>query len=274
MGGSRPGEARPPRRSRTIRNAHYLLDPAQLFTSVPLAIGGVLWITTYILIIRRCFKDQAYGIPLFAICLNVTWEMLVLAACVPDGDPLGLCPKPEAVGVLRFAEAAGVMVDVFWFILDCFLVYQLFRFGRRSERIPHLRQHWFKFLGITLLLSLLLQHSFATFYDDDFLIRDAWIINMVMSLSFLYLFWDRVETGLAGISWAAAWTKLGGNFFYAVGLTIVHMRSTHEFLDGDSSWFMLTLFTFTLFFDVVYLIYLARARRRGRPLVAASPAPA
>ena len=259
-----------------IQNGHYYLDPAHLYTSIPLAVGGIFWITTYVLIIRRSFRDQAYGIPMLAICLNITWEALTMAACVPSGDPMGLCPKPEGGGMLGLAETAGVLVDVAWFGLDCILIYQLFRFGPRVTRIPHLRRHWAKYVVIALAFSLALQHGFVRFYDDVFLIRDAWIINMVMSLSFIYLYFDRHPLGLVGLSWAAAWTKLAGNAMYALGLTIVHLQSTSEHIaQEDSGWFMYVLFALTLFFDMVYIGQLSHHRRhRAAHPAVSEPLPA
>lgn len=248
-----------------IQNGQYYLDPAHLFTSVPLALGGVFWITTYILVIRKSFRDKAYGIPLFAICLNITWEAITMAACIPNGDPMGLCPKPTGTETLRIAEVLGVLVDVAWFSLDCILLYQLFRLGRHVTPLKHLREHWNKVVVLSLVFAFAVQHGFVQFYDDYFLIRDAWIINMVMSASFVFLYFDREPVGLVGLSWPAAWTKLIGNALYAVGLTIVHLQSANPHIaKEDSGWFMYVLFLSTLFFDVLYIVHFARGRRPER----------
>src|SRR5659263_565954 len=37
-------------------------------------IGGLFWSITYILIIRRGLKDKTYGMPLAAVCANISWE--------------------------------------------------------------------------------------------------------------------------------------------------------------------------------------------------------
>ena len=34
----------------------------------------IAWITVYVLMIRRGFLDKSYGMPMIALCLNVSWE--------------------------------------------------------------------------------------------------------------------------------------------------------------------------------------------------------
>lgn len=248
-----------------MRTGHYL-DPAQLFMSVPLAIGGLLWIITYILIIRCCFRDRAYGLPMFAICLNITWESWELVACVPAGDAMGLCPKPSGgTYLLQWAEVAGVGVDVLWFVLDAFLLYQLFRFGRSLEPVEQIRRRWNTCLVGLLVFFFFVHYGFVTYYDDVFMIVDGWIINMIMSLSFLFLLFDRQEQGLRGISWPAAWTKMVANLFYAGGLTWIYMADALEHLSspGETHAFMYVMFAATFVFDATYVALLASVRRRG-----------
>ena len=39
-------------------------------------IGGIFWSLTYILIIRRGFIEKTYGMPLIALCANISWEAI------------------------------------------------------------------------------------------------------------------------------------------------------------------------------------------------------
>jgi len=263
-----------------MRTSHYL-DPAQLFLSVPLAIGGLLWIITYLLIIRKSFKDRAYGLPMFAICLNITWESLAVMACTMPGEVTGLtgiCPKPsDGTYLLHLAEEAGMAVDVFWLGLDVILTYQLFRFGRALEPVAHMRKHWYRNLAGLLAIFFFLHHGFVTYYGDVFLIVDGWIINMIMSLAFLFLLWDREKHGLRGLSWAAAWTKMFANLSYAVGLTWIYLgdAAEHLFPSDQTQSFMYAMFVATFIFDVMYIVHLKAARDgRSASEPALQPAPA
>src|SRR6266487_273578 len=44
-----------------------------MFTLLMLG-SGIFWTATYILIIRRSFLDHTYGMPLVALCANISWE--------------------------------------------------------------------------------------------------------------------------------------------------------------------------------------------------------
>jgi hypothetical protein len=35
-----------------------------------------IWILTYIFIISKGFKDKTYGMPLIALCANISWEFI------------------------------------------------------------------------------------------------------------------------------------------------------------------------------------------------------
>jgi hypothetical protein len=74
--------------------------------------SGVLWTITYLLIIRRGFLDRTYGMPLVALCANLSWEF-IFSFLFPHG-PL---QRP---------------VNVVWFSLDLIILYQLLRYGPRE----------------------------------------------------------------------------------------------------------------------------------------------
>jgi hypothetical protein len=48
-----------------------------------LQIGGSLWTLCYILLARESFRSKSYGMPLFALALNFSWEA-VYALCVAE----------------------------------------------------------------------------------------------------------------------------------------------------------------------------------------------
>jgi hypothetical protein len=79
--------------------------------------SGVLWTVTYLLIIRRGFLDHTYGMPLVALCANLSWEF-IFSFVFPHGP----VQRP---------------VNVVWFFLDLIILYQLLRFGPREfARLP------------------------------------------------------------------------------------------------------------------------------------------
>ena len=48
--------------------------------------SGVLWTMVYLLIIKRGFADKTYGMPLPALCANLSWEF-IFSFIHPHGVP-------------------------------------------------------------------------------------------------------------------------------------------------------------------------------------------
>ncbi|MCZ7372658.1 MAG: hypothetical protein O8C60_03205, partial [Candidatus Methanoperedens sp.] len=72
--------------------------------------GGLFWSLTYILIIRRGFKDKTYGMPLVALCANISWEA-IFSFVHPHSPP-------------------QLYINYIWFFLDVLIVLQFLKFGR------------------------------------------------------------------------------------------------------------------------------------------------
>jgi hypothetical protein len=49
-------------------------------------IGGIFWILTYVFIISKGFKDKTFGMPLIALCANISWEF-IFSFVFPYGPP-------------------------------------------------------------------------------------------------------------------------------------------------------------------------------------------
>jgi hypothetical protein len=75
-----------------------------------LQIGGSLWTLAYVLLARESFRSKSYGMPLFAVALNFSWEM-VYALYVAEA------PLERAIFAL-------------WMVLDCAMVYGMMKFGK------------------------------------------------------------------------------------------------------------------------------------------------
>ena len=60
--------------------------------------SGAFWALAYVLIIRRGFLDATYGMPLVALCANVSWEFIFSFV-----HPHGPVQRP---------------VNIVWFLLD------------------------------------------------------------------------------------------------------------------------------------------------------------
>jgi hypothetical protein len=76
-------------------------------------ISGISWTIVYIDIINRGFKDKSYGMPLFALAFNITWEF-IFGFLVGKGFDL------------------QKIVTCVWFILDAAIVITYFKYGRKE----------------------------------------------------------------------------------------------------------------------------------------------
>jgi hypothetical protein len=78
-------------------------------------ISGISWSLVYIELIRRGLKDKTYGMPLFALSFNLSWEFL-FALVFRSSDAITL----------------QTIVNFIWFCFDVVIAYTYFRFGREE----------------------------------------------------------------------------------------------------------------------------------------------
>lgn len=72
--------------------------------------SGVFWTAVYILIIRLGFREKTYGMPIAALCANVSWEF-IFSFLYPHAPPQNT-------------------INVIWFAFDVIIVFQTLRFGK------------------------------------------------------------------------------------------------------------------------------------------------
>ena len=85
-------------------NAHVLV-----VSNCLTALAGMLWSASYILMTLKGFKDKSYGMPIYSLCLNITWEVVY-----------GFVYKSELFNQIVIAQ---------WLIVDVFLLVATIRFG-------------------------------------------------------------------------------------------------------------------------------------------------
>jgi hypothetical protein len=214
------------------------------FTGVPVwlgvvnVLGDVLWLVAYILIIRQGFKDRTYGVPMLCVALNFSWEFIYAVQF----------PFPNAIiETLRWA----------WLLTDAVIVYQFFRYGRDSQTVPLIKQYFFPISIAMFASTYLAQLTFHYSFSDNLGGLDAYMINLVMSILFVFLYFNR--PGLQGISLGAAWAKM-------LGTGVLSLGSCFLITDWVKSGFMVYLFLTIFVLDVTYigLVYRPQGAAAGR----------
>jgi hypothetical protein len=205
-----------------------------IWVGVVNVLGDVLWLVAYILIIRQGFKDRTYGVPMLCVALNFTWEFIY---AVQFPFPITI------IEALRWA----------WLLTDAVIVYQLFRYGRDSQTVPLIKQYFFPIAIAMFASTYIAQLTFHYSYSliDNWGGLDAYMINLVMSILFVFLYFSR--PGLQGISLGAAWAKM-------LGTGVLSLGSCFLITDWVKSGFMVYLFLTIFVIDVTYIVLLYRAR--------------
>jgi hypothetical protein len=140
------------------------MNPA--LVTVLTLVSGISWTIVYLDIINRGFRDKTYGMPLFALAFNASWEF-IFAFLVGDG-----------ISLQR-------IVNTVWFIADTVIVYTYFRFGRRE--LPTAVQRWFipwSMLAFVVAFVVLVYTHLE--FEDFFGARySAFAQNLMMSVLFI-----------------------------------------------------------------------------------------
>ncbi len=228
--------------------------------------GDLLWAIVYIIAIVIGQRQRTYAVPMVAIGLNVTWEVLHTAIYPP-------------------ALFANLIANLIWLAFDLLIVIQLIRFGRDRQSNDVVRRF---FGGVVVGMLGLALVGHATFYrhvtsnaifpDTDGVVS-AFVINLVMSVLFIAFYFERPSG--EGISRPIAWLKMFGTAAISAANVIafetiprvryeVQMRKegTAEWVDLGSigsqtvrPGFLYFLFVAILIFDIVYIILLYRRPR-------------
>ncbi len=149
--------------------------------------SGVLWTLAYLLMIRRGFLEGTYGMPLVALCANLSWE-LIFSFVYPHDLP----------------QRA---VNIVWLSFDLVIGLQLLMYGPR-EFAGLSRRAFYAVFALALATSLGAVLSVTLEFDDFDGAYSAFGQNLMMSVLFLAMLYARKS--LRGQSLSIALLKMGG----------------------------------------------------------------
>lgn len=124
--------------------------------------SGIFWSLTYILILTRGQRDKTYGMPIIALCANLSWEF-IFSFVFPHAIP-------------------QIYVNIVWFSLDVFILLQFLKYGKSDYPAMFLPT----FLT-TLIISFLMVLSVTIEFADWFGKYAAFSQNLLMSILFVSL---------------------------------------------------------------------------------------
>lgn len=199
---------------------------------------GVFWIITYILIILKSFKDKTYGMPLFALSLNLAWEFTFSFIYPPGGE-------------LAFAK----IIFLTWLFLDLIILYTFFKYGYKTVKCKNIisKKSLYIFTITIIILSIffmiLAGNDFSVLFENDIIQTCGFIANLqnlIMSILFVSMILNRGNT--LGQSIAIAIFKWIGT------LTVAILKFTNMLPSITTELFIIALIQF---FDIlyIYLVY-------------------
>ena len=207
-----------------------------MFTET-MMIGGLFWSATYILIIRRGFKDKTFGMPMAALCANISWEA-IFAFITPHGAP-------------------QLYVNYIWFGLDAVIVMQFLKYGKKE--FPNISggQFYAVFaLGLSVAVPMILAINYEM--DDSVGAYAAFGQNLMMSVLFVTMIINRKR--IEGQSFYIALFKMIGT-----GLSSLAFYQFRP--DTQDSVLLPLLFVSIFVFDLIYTVAIYRkCREYGMPL--------
>ena len=196
--------------------------------------SGVLWTLAYLLIIRQGFLDRTYGMPLAALCANLSWEF-IFAFVYPHDLP----------------QRA---VNVVWFSFDLVILVQLLLYGPR-EFSDMLRRLFYAACALALVTAFGVVLTITLQFDDFDGAYSAFGQNLMMSVLFVTMLYSR--RSMRGQSVSIAALKMGGTALASFAFYFFNP-------DYEGSVLLPFLYVAILVFDGVYVGATVALTRRER----------
>jgi len=212
-------------------NFNYWINLEQFSTYelVVTGIGWIFWISLYILIVVHIRKSKYVEMPWICVLGNISWEF-VWGFFFYDTINLG--------ELFIWSYRA-------WFFLDIFILWGLFKYGRKQLNSPDLKKYFVPICIFFIAFWICLYSSFiASNFDHKWGSQSAYISNIVISILFLELFLRQGKT--RRFSKVMAWCKCLGTLAY----TIVYFN-----FDYPNIFVHVAGFT-VLVLDIIYLYLL------------------
>lgn len=194
-------------------------------------IGGLFWSVTYILIIRRGFIDKTYGMPLAALCANISWGG-IFSFIYPHSPP-------------------QLYINYIWFLIDVFILMQFLKYGG-SEFLSLSKKKFIAMILFALATCFGLVFSITREFNDWQGAYAAFGQNLMMSVLFIVMLFNRND--LRGQSIFIALFKMLGTAISSLAFYLYQPISHGSFI-------LPFLFISIFVYDLIYVILIYQKSR-------------
>ncbi|MCG8451747.1 MAG: hypothetical protein MI717_01035 [Spirochaetales bacterium] len=218
------------------------------------AASGLFWTLTYIGIIRRGFKDQRYGMPLAALSLNISWE-LIYSVIIPHQGPQR-------------------WINLVWFFFDAVILFQVFRYWKNEGFGLQAKAFYSFFLLLIATSFLAVLFIQMDMMNPEFFSQrnhplgmgraySAFLMNLMMSVLFVVFCHQRGS--LQGQSLYIALFKFLGTIFADIPFLIAPFpNAAHPGTPAPGELFWPFVYVAIFVFDLIYVIQIYVMSRKQK----------
>lgn len=197
---------------------------AETFGKIAGGTGAILWFAAYFLIIRRSHLDKTYGMPIVALCANISWEF-TFSFLIPQSNQL------------------QHIANIIWFVLDVVIIWQYIIYGRKEfNKLPE--KYFIPTLVLGLAVAFAVIRTSVVEFDDTGGHYSAFAMSLMMGVLFSMMLLDR--DSVRGQSIYIAILKMLGTVGYSI---LFYTRY-------PNSQFMFVLYVTAFTFDLIYVLLL------------------
>ena len=219
-------------------------------TTIVFMVEAFFWLGAYIMIVRRGFLDKTYGMPIAAMCTNISWEMLFGLNVFPACPVLWTeCPQT----LLTIGSFGAAFIDVL-------IVITILKYGRKQFTLPVMVKYFpYIVLGGIFVAITSLYPVIDTLYTSNTAPPPDFLAISLQGGGFTG-FGMAVSMGLFFIAMFYARNSLEGQSFYIalfMGLGNVMAYGFNYLVYDGAVPLVITVFAFwAILFNFVYVFLL------------------
>lgn len=215
-----------------------------MFGNILVSISGITWTIVYIELIRKGFKEKACGMPLFALTLNLAWELIYAID--------GLFISKSFILVQSIA-------NVVWAFFDIFILITWFLYGRQYMNEKS-KKYFIPYTILAIIVAFTMQFAFyfSCSTSEIASIYSAYAQNVLMSIMFVAMLFKQDNTKAQSLTiaiskWIGTLTPTIYGAIYAVDLGL--------------NYYVLLTGILCSVFDLIYIYFLYKFNKNGKVIL-------
>ncbi|NOQ72902.1 MAG: hypothetical protein GQ574_12915 [Crocinitomix sp.] len=193
---------------------YFNLCDYSIFDLCIVGVGTLMWVVSYIAIIKSGFKNKFIEMPLFVAAGNIAWEFV-----------WSFIYKTNMGDFYLWGYRA-------WFVLDLFILYLIFKYGAKQFKIPLFKKNTVLItIGLLVFFGFFFYYFAKGGYDTAIGATSAFFLSVGISTLYLVLLYTNGKAKnfslLAGVTRAIGDTILTIFAIYYTEIGIIAVMGTY-----------------------------------------------